>query len=251
MQAASIQAVPETTRPPFPFLMKHLCLLLIALLPLPAQADKFFKVDYGDQPKYLTPLDPPDDYDERLAKHLFLTDGQFGRFLARPSFSAESCVSVHAEISEEAKKKHGGWWAVPDDEKKYFITVTRPSESLWYSMADNNDAKKTRVVKVTRVDREISLDLAIAIQRAWGRMLQHTRYPAKASMGLDGVTYQFSVGVRGIGDLYGETWTPRGGLTAEIAELGIDLTTFGIDKNAPEQPLIKKLKAFEAKIPKP
>ncbi|WP_050025002.1 hypothetical protein [Verrucomicrobium sp. BvORR034] len=231
--------------------MRHLCLLLIVLLPLTGHADKFFEVEDGDEPNHLTPLNPPDAYDERLAKHLFLTDGQFGRFLARPSFGAESCVSVHAEIPEEAKKKYHDEFAVPDDEQKYFITVTRASESLWYSMPRNNEEKKAKEVKITRVDREISLELAIAIQRAWGRMLQHTRYPAKASLGFDGITYHFSVWVRGLGDLYGRTWTPQGGLTAEIAALGIELATFGTDKNAAEKPLIKKLKAFESKIPKP
>lgn len=231
--------------------MKLLCLLLIALLPLPAHADKFFEVEDGDEPNHLTPEGPPDAYGERVAKHLFLTDGRFGRFIARPSFGAESCVSVHAEISEEAVKKHGGWWAVPADEQKYIITVTRASASLWYSMPRNNEEKKAKEVKVTRMDREISLELAVAIQRAWGRMLQHTKYPAKASMGFDGITYHFSVWVRGLGDLYGRTWTPQGGLTADIAALGNELATFGTDKNAVEQPLIKKLKSFEAKIPKP
>jgi len=179
-----------------------------------------------------------------------LTSGRFGRFISRPSFGAEICVSIHAEISDEAKNKNGGWWAVPDDKKKYFITVTRASESLWYSMAENNDEKKTKKVKVTRVDREISLEFAVAIQRAWGKMLQHTKYPAKASMGLDGVTYQFSVWVRGLGYINGETWTPDGGLPAKIASLGNDLAGFASTKGAKEHPLIEKLKAFEAKIPK-
>ena len=117
-------------------------------------------------------------------------------------------------------------------------------------MAENNDKKKTKKMKVTRVDREISLELAIAIQRVWGRMLQHTRYPAKASATLDGITYEFSVWVRGFGNLYGETRSPEGGLPAEIASLGSELATFGSNKEAKEKPLIEKLKAFEARIPK-
>lgn len=231
--------------------MKPLYILLIALLPLTGHADKFFEAEDGDEPNHLTPANPPDAYDEWVAKHLLLTNGRFGRFIARPSFGAESCVSVHAEIPEEAKKKYHDEFTVPDDEQKYFITVTRASESLWYSMPRNNEEKKAKEVKVTRLDREISLELAIAIQRAWGRMLQHTKYPAKASLGFDGITYHFSVWVRGLGDLYGRTWTPQAGLTAEIAALGNELATFCTDKNAAEKPLIKKLKAFEAKIPKP
>ena len=81
-------------------------------------------------------------------------------------------------------------------------------------------------------------------------MLQHTKYPAKASMGLDGITFQFSVWVRGLGYLYGETWTPGSGLPAEIASLGSEFTTFVSDKKAKEKSLIQKLKTFEAKIPK-
>lgn len=229
--------------------MKFLC-ILIALLPLTTNAAEFFEAEHGAQPNHLTPIDPPDNYDRRIAEHLFLTSGRFGRFIARPSFGAQSCVSVHAVISDEAKKKHGGWWAVPDDEKKYFITITRASESLWYSMAENNDEMETKKVKVTRVDREISLELAVAIQRAWGKMLQHTKYPAKASMGLDGITYQFSVWVRGLGYLHGETWTPDGGLPAEIASIGNHLGEFASTKEAKEQALIERLRAFEAKIPK-
>ena len=230
--------------------MKLLC-VIIAILPFTSSAAEFFEAESGDQPSHFTPVDyPPDAYDQRIAKHLFLTEGELGRFIARPSFGAESCVSVHAEISEEAKKKHGGSWAVPDSEKKYFITVTQASESLWYSMPNNNDGKKEKKVKITRIDREIEMDLAIAIQRAWGRMLQHTKYPANYSKGLDGITYQFSAWVRGLGDLHGQTWTPSGGLPAEIASLGNELRTFAADEDAKEKPLIEKLKAFEVKIPK-
>lgn len=229
--------------------MKYLC-ILIAVLQFTSHADEFFKAEHGPQPNHLTPIGPRDAYDQRLAKHLFLTSGQFGRFIARPSFGAESCVSIHAESSKAARREHGGRWAVPDEEKKYFITVTRASESLYYSMAENNTKKKTKKVKVTRVDREISLELAIAIQRVWGRLLQHTRYPARASASLDGIAYEFSVWVRGLGYLYGETRSPEGGLPAEITSLGSELATFGSNKEAKEKPLIEKLKAFEAKIPK-
>jgi hypothetical protein len=226
--------------------------VLIALLPLESRADEFFEVESGGQPNHLTPLDyPPDDYDLRIAEHLFLTDGEFGRFVAMPSFGIESCVSVHAAISDEAKKKYGGESGVPDDEKKYHVTVTRPSESLWYSRPRGNQKEKAKKVKVTRVDREISLELAVAIQRAWGRMLQHTKYPARDGMGLDGATFQFSVWVRGLGDLHGETWTPDKGLPAEIVSLGAELEEFGADKEMKEKPLIEKLRAFEAKVPKP
>lgn len=229
--------------------MKYLY-ALIAFLPLAASANGFFAVEGGHQPSHLTPVDyPPDEYDRRIAEYLFLTDGQFGRFIVRPSFGAESCVSVHAKISEVAKQKHGGGRAVSDTEKKYFITVTQASESLWYSM-DRKKRKAANEVYVTRIDREISLELTMAIQRVWGQMLQHTRYPAKASQGLDGITYQFSVWVRGLGDLHGQTWSPEEGLLAEFSSLGNALKAFAADQDVQEDPLIARLKAFESKIPK-
>jgi len=118
-------------------------------------------------------------------------------------------------------------------------------------MAENNDGKKVRKVQVARVDREISLELAVAIQRAWGKMLLQTRYPSHASGGVDGVCYEFSVWVRGMGDIYGQTWSPENGLPAEMVSLGESLIGLASDKKVPEQPLIAKLKAFEDRITNP
>lgn len=226
--------------------IKYILSFLMALT-LHSNADVFFATEWGEPPDHLTPLDyPPDEYDRLIEKQLFLTHGQLGRFIIRPSFAAESCVSVYSDVSKEAEKKHGGWESVPDNEQTYFITVTKASESLWYAM----QKKMTKKVKVTKVDREISLDLAAAIQRAWGRMLQHTKYPARASMGADGVTFQFSVWVRGLGHLHGQIWSPKGELTAEMASIGSSVAEFASNKDATEKPLIERLKALEAKIPK-
>ena len=224
-------------------LMKHLIVLMVLLI-VPASADEFLAAEPGRRPDHLTPVDPQTDAQGRgIENPLFVTDGRFGRFVRQPSFGVPGCVSVRSEISKEAEKKHGGSWAVPDDEQKYFITVTRVSGS-----SRNTDEGKP--AKVSRTDREISLALAVAIQRAWGRMLQNTRYSAKSSVGLDGETVQFSVWVQGLGYLYGETWSPDGGLTAEMVSLGSALEEFAVNASAVEGPLIQRLKAFEKKVPK-
>jgi len=43
---------------------------------------------------------------------------------------------------------HGSWGgATPNEEKKYFITVTRASETLWHSTAENKDAKTEPLIE--------------------------------------------------------------------------------------------------------
>ncbi len=203
--------------------------LLLALLALPVLADEFYDVEsgYREEPNHLTPVDR-EFGDPRFAKLLFQTDGSLGRFLVIPSFTAPSCVSVREAFS-------GG------KEKKYVITLTRASLE-----AVNNDEKE----KVDRTDREISMELAVAVQRVWGKMLHLTRHPAKIHRGLDGTTYQFSVYLNKLGTLHGETWSPKHGLPAEMVSLGEALAEFASDPEAEEKPLIERLRAFEKKIPK-
>ncbi len=134
-----------------------------------SSATDFYEAKEGPQPEHLVPIDyPPDDYDQRIASHLFVTDGRHGRFVIRPAFDAESCLSVHADENSPSKSPN-------KEDIRFIVTLTKPSESLYYSMAENNDQRKTRNVRVSRIDREISREMAIAIQRAWARMLQNTR----------------------------------------------------------------------------
>ncbi len=236
-------------------------LLCMAAMPLPVVADEFYQAEaYRDSkgipyPNHLTPVGPRihpryREYWNRFEDHLFQTDADIAQYVVRPSFGPESCVSIWSEVPKDAEEEFGLFAYVPKERKKYYITVTRVSESLWYSIAKNNDDRKTRSVETSRVDREISLELAVAIQWAWGRLLHHTRYPATALVdGKDGCTYEFSSWVSGIGNVRGETWSPQGGLTAEIVSLGDEISVFASEKEASEEPLLKLLEDFEAKIP--
>lgn len=237
-------------------------LIFIAIMPLATMADEFYAVEPDREakgipyPDHLTPISSHAPswwrkYRRRIEDHLFQTEADIAQYLVMPSFGPQSCVSVRSEIPKDVEVKFEKYGLVPRDKKKYFIIVTRSSESLWYSMAENNDEHKTRLVGTSRVDREISIELAGAIQWAWGRMLHHTRYPSTdlRSGNKDGCTYEFSAWVEGLGAVSGETWSPRGGLTAELVNLGNAIAAFATEKEATEEPLLKKLRDFESKIP--
>ena len=107
-----------------------------------------------------------------------------------------------------------------------------------------------------RVDRKISRDLAVAIQRVWAKALLLTRYPETSQMvdiGFDGTTYQFSVLAGGRGTMGGETWSLDQGLPFDLTNIGLDLVAFARQdakgKKMTEKQLIARLRKFEATIP--
>ena len=229
--------------------------MLLLVTGITLSGAEFYKVvQRGQEPNHLVPARAPGDYESKIAELLFLTDGRFGRMVVRPSFGPEFCLSVHADISEASIKKHEGWWMVPDEEKTYIMTVTSASKSIWGSIPPNSATNSDTDVKISRMDRKISLDLAVAIQRVWAKALHLTRYPSAASNGVDGTTYQFSVWVRGLGDLQGETWSPGRGLPSDLVAIGSDLIAFvrqdAKGRELTEKELVKRLQKFESKIPK-
>jgi hypothetical protein len=227
-------------------------LTLAAIINVPSA--EFYQVEGGPQPDHLVPARRPGEYESKIAKALFATDGRFGRMVVLPSFEPEFCLSVHADIPEASLKKHDGWWSVPDEEKTYMLTLTYAASSIWGTIPQGGEKAKNESIRVKRTDRKISLELAVAIQRVWGKALQLTRYPSAASNGADGTTYQFSVWVRGLGDLQGETWSPQRGLPKDLVDAGTDLVAFVLQdakgKGLTERTLIDNLKKLESKIPR-
>jgi hypothetical protein len=224
------------------------CGVLILATGIHLYAADFYAADrYRGDPNHLVPRRGEGEYEQCLAKYLFLTDGDFGRMLVRPSFKPEFCLSVHASIPASAIEKHREKIMVPDEEKTYLLTLTSASVSIWDSLGRTNE------VKVSRTDRPISLELAVAIQRVWGKVLHLTRYAPGPKGGYDGVTYDFSVWVRGLGELQGQTWGPVRELPTALVSVGTDLIAFvsqdAKGKLSTERELIRKLKKIEAKIP--
>jgi hypothetical protein len=113
----------------------------------------------------------------------------------------------------------------------------------------SGDAKATK-----DVDVPIDIDFAIAVQRAWATMLLKSCYPEKSFLGADGYTAEFSAEVRSVGGVYGYTWSPSGGLTKEMVELGSALADYckapGEEQPKLRQNLMARLKDFEQKAAK-
>ena len=196
--------------------------------------------EHGRQPNHLEPVSPNlDEYDRLLEQRLLPKIGDFGTFVFRPSFSGEMAVAIY-----------GTDFTMDTQEPRSFrVTVMRATKSLWNSMPNNNDGRRSKPVRITRADASVDRELAVAIQRAWASMLLRTRYPAKDYHGLDGFTAQFSVFVRGMGQIYGETWSPRHGLPKEFVELGFAVAEYASatpnDRRAIRAKLVKRLRNFE------
>jgi hypothetical protein len=146
-----------------------------------------------------------------------------------------------------------------DSEDRYSVTVTAAVESIWGARSKAEKTGKPVCVKIDRARREISRNLAVAIQRVWAKALLLTRYPAVPEKkglvfgsGLDGTTYQFSTRLNGFGAIEGKTWSPTKGLPLELTRMGLDLVSFARQdasgKKMTEESLIDRLKKLESTI---
>lgn len=194
--------------------------MAIIWVPMFASADELLEIRQPyDDPNHLLPasiskLTPP------TAEHLFVSDGRLGRYVLFASNGPVISVAVHG-----------------DDENGYGLTVTISPDL------------NTENIKVTRSDRTISRDLAVAVQRAWGRMLLRTGYPKRPlTRTFDGGLYYFSVFVRGVGTLEGEIMNPMKGLPSEMAKIGSSLSEFALSTDSDESAMIRKIRAFELSV---
>ena len=231
--------------------------ILLACFPLivlPLFADEFLEAEYGgSDPNHLEPVDAHSSaYRENLAKCLLVTSSELGLMITLPSFEPESAVAIYGTGATTTSLPSLDPDPKPEDipEDKFFVTSTKAKQRIPGTVIPD-DAK----IEVVRHDLQISKQLAVAIQRAWARMLLRTKYPETSYAGLDGERYEFGLFVRGIGDLKGEIWSPSKGLPAEIVALGKKLETFA-EAEKPlsvegEAELIKELKAFEARAKEP
>lgn len=173
------------------------------------------QLEDGEQPDHLTPVSPlPLAYQRLIDEKLLVTSGNFGRMILFPSFEGEMALSAFG--SKYTKE-------IPQKPQAFYITVTKADGSLYFSLPENNEGKRRKPVSIKRTEVQIDREFAVAIQRAWATMLLSTRYPRRASAGLDGYTAQFSVFVRGAGVLQGKTWSPKQGLLKEFVEMGREL----------------------------
>lgn len=138
---------------------------------------------------------------------------------------------------------------VPDEEKKYFIVARRAKQSLYYSMAQNNDEKADKTVEISESRREISLELAASIHRAWTRMLLQTALSSRSSTW----PRRHDAAVLGLGEgsahFMGNPGAQGKGLLPKLAALGQALVDFTRNVSSVEAaPLTQRLHDFEAKV---
>jgi len=190
-------------------------------------------------------------YRERLFAHLCPTSHELGFMMIKPSFTAESAVSIYSKVDEDFVKSDP-LEKVPESKIKYFITYTKAKDSLWYSMRGNG-SKNIEKVKVSRVDRQISKELAIAIQNTWATMLFRSRYPREVEGGFDGITYEFAAtGGHGSGLMRAKTTSPYNASLKKFVALAMKLVDHskskgGVDAEE-EKKLITELQKFRETI---
>ena len=230
--------------------------------------DEFFETNYERWPNHLVPVHSSTypqigNYNGLLAKHLFVTEGELGRMLVRPSFSPEFCLAV--DIEDPNKEREVS--ASPESPSQktnqkdcYRITVTAAVKCIWMAQIKAAEEGKPLQVQVERANRKISRDLAVAIQRVWVKALLLTSYPVNVppqhiyiGRTCDGTAYLFSAFSHGAGTLEGETHSPERGLPLELANIGLDLAAFARQdakgKTLTEKDLIDKLRNLESTIP--
>lgn len=225
------------------------CISLIT----PLFGDEFFDAEFGPQPNHLEPIDSHSSaYRKNISKYLLVTSSELGVMITLPSFEPESAVAIYGTGSTTTGLPSLDLNPKPENisEDKFFITSTKAKQRIPETVTAD-DVK----IEVVRHDLQISKQLAVAIQRAWARMLLRTKYPEASYVGLDGERYEFGLFVRGLGDLKGGIWSPSKGLPAEIVALGKKLRTFA-ESEKPlsiegEAGLIEELKAFEVRATKP
>ena len=187
-----------------------LSFLLLALVhgwakePVSPPAKEDSKQVVFSEPDHLLPVDPyPGDwhvrYTQQLAEHFKLNESFDARMLIRPSFDAESVISLHREKKDPNE---------PFSEKKedYLLTYscTTSEKNIWYSMPENNDQKEQKKVTVSVVTTAMPKDLALRVLKVWERMMRRTSYNSPSLAGLDGTIFEFSMP-----GMYGETWSPN------------------------------------------
>ncbi len=148
-----------------------------------------------------TILDYQFDYYSQVRNILFkdLDDNPEFRFLVMPSFSPENVLNI----------------GLNHDTKKCFISYYIGDESIWYS---ENKEK----IKVIKRKKEISQESVELIKELYKTAISKTKYIEKDYVGLDGVTYYFSINDHG--QKTGITWSPNEGtIMAELVLIANEL----------------------------
>jgi hypothetical protein len=181
-------------------------------------------------PNHLEPIAPYHSFTD-TGYHQAVFTSLIGKHLTclwmieRPSFAKEYAVILWNDNEYDPNDTRPA--ERPEAKRRrWYIEQVAPKEKIWrWKTIDNVhfelDIKPTEDVERHRV--YITEDLAKALQEAWLRTLQLTRYGENRTVGLDGTTLEFCSD-----GLFGQTWSPTTGLPAMLAGLGRKLSAVAL-----------------------
>ena len=132
------------------------------------------------------------DYDAALIatfKDAYSKDSVL-RAIVSPSFFSDSAIAL--------KKRRSN----------YILHGLTSKKSVWYSAHEDEEGTKFEPVDITECEQSIDTSLGQQLTKVWETMLLATRYQRKDFIGLDGVTYHFSMSASW-GRLAGKAWSPE------------------------------------------
>lgn len=175
------------------------------------------RVEAQDRPNHLVPIPPYlGDYHRQVYRHLLAEDARRGPWMVVfPSFQVEYAVQLLPLGSSD------------EGVGRAEIRVTRSNLELWAVYGppppppppgSKQGAKRPGPsrVKIRTFKEILPADVAEIVMKAWRHALLGTRIPEHSDLGCDGAFYHFYYPPH----MYASTWSPEGGLPAEMVELG-------------------------------
>jgi hypothetical protein len=146
----------------------------------------------SEKAKFLAPCKMPDDFSKGdrkywnlIRKKLFLTPGDYARVIMIPAFQPEMVLSVDAIVD-------------PNGKAQFFITLTRPSANLFYTIPQPPATDSTgrpvpgatpyplNKITIKKLTVPIDAALAAAIHETWVRMISRADIPPEDKPPLSG-----------------------------------------------------------------
>jgi hypothetical protein len=204
-------------------------------------------------PNHLEPIPAydPDGYDQAIFKSLLGKEPGEIWMIGRPSFSTEYAVTIRHEITyAPAHKSEDAFVDRVIESEKWVVEYAEAKKKIW-RWKDLGGGKMELDIKATkdvsRFRAEITHEFVLALIDAWRSVLLQTHYPREDNDGLDGVTFQFYCNP----NLFGQTWSPSGGVPLLITNLGHKLGEVAKADIKSRGPLISECIAMAKKIASP
>lgn len=179
-------------------------ILLVCLINcFTAQSQLFLMYDglkpndnYFDLPKYSL------EYNQKIKEKLYegLEEDFHVRMLVRPSFDAEYIFQVDRDIKNY-------------EADSFVVRFQKTKSNLWYA---KEDYKK---INVKKYQAHINKQDAELLKKAFGKVVQTTRYERNDLLMFDGTNYLLSTFVSGMGEISGNVQSPDGNEIKELIDV--------------------------------